>query len=330
MALMHAPALGIDRFAVDREREPGPVASGEDRAALIHAVYRQVLGHQYVMENERLAAIESLFRHGDLSVREFVRCVAKSHLYRSRFFDNCNPYRFIELNHKHLLGRAPRDRAEMLHHFTLLQKHGYDAEIDSYIDSAEYQERFGQDGVPYLHGWDYSAGQEGRQFSWLMRLARGAAASAKGDAVGSRWFSLGRALHENRPIPVPGGVGRVVIVSTEGPFQALVSTDPSLPAEVEVPRPLRTPSAEQRREALGSGGGTTGGGDDRLATLTVTGVARNAYARSGATTLRVPVARLNQALQRCQRLGGRVVRVAVNGRDVIVAGSGAAGEEGRD
>ena len=110
-------------------------------------------------------------------MREFVRLVAKSAQYRARFFESCNPYRFIELNHKHLLGRAPQNKEEMLHHFTILQEQGYDAEIDSYLDSAEYNRTFGNNSVPHLHSWNYSAGHEGRQFSWLMQLARGAAAS---------------------------------------------------------------------------------------------------------------------------------------------------------
>jgi hypothetical protein len=60
----------------------------------------------------------------------------------------------------------------MLHHFTILQEQGYDAEIDSYIDSAEYQTRFGEETVPYLHGWNYSAGQQGLQFSYMLQLTR--------------------------------------------------------------------------------------------------------------------------------------------------------------
>lgn len=201
MTLVNASYLGIERFADDRNKENWSVSSQEDKAALIRAVYKQVLGNQYVMESERLTQAESLFKNGYLSVREFVRTVAKSGLYRSKFFENCNPYHFIELNHKHLLGRAPHNKAEMLHHFTILQEQGVDAEIDSYIDSREYQERFGEETVPYLHGWDYSKGHEGRQFSWLMQLARGVSASVKGDPAGIN-FKLGSALHQNRPVPV--------------------------------------------------------------------------------------------------------------------------------
>lgn len=201
MTLVNAAYLGIERFANERNNENWSNGTAQDKATIVRAVYRQVLGFQYVMESERLAGAESLFNNGYLSVRELVRTVAKSGLYREKFFENCNPYHFIELNHKHLLGRAPQSKAEMLHHFTILQDEGYDAEIDSYIDSVEYQNRFGEEQVPYIHGWDYSPGQVGRQFSWMMQLGRGAAASVKGDSAGTN-FRLGKALHQDRALPV--------------------------------------------------------------------------------------------------------------------------------
>jgi hypothetical protein len=201
MTLVNASYLGIERFADDRNKENWSISSQEDKTTLIRAVYKQVLGNQYLMESERLTQVESLFKNGYLSVREFVRAVAKSGLYRTKFFENCNPYHFIELNHKHLLGRAPQNKAEMLHHFTILQEQGVDAEIDSYIDSNEYQERFGEEVVPYVHGWDYSKGHEATQFSWLMQLARGVAASVKGDPAGNN-FKLAGALHQDRAVPV--------------------------------------------------------------------------------------------------------------------------------
>jgi len=307
MSLLRAPQLGIERFANDANKEHWSNASDADKNTIIRAVYQQVLGQQHLMASERLSGAESLFRDGYLNVRELVRTVAKSGLYRKRFFENCNPYRFIELNFKHLLGRAPQNREEMLHHFTILQEQGYDAEIDSYLDSNEYQQRFGNDGVPYLHGWDYSAGHQGRQFSWMTQLARGAAASAKGDASGTQ-FRLGKALHQNRAVPVAGSAARVLIVSTEGPFKALISTETGLNREDAPDTLRRSPSGQHRQEALlGSSGGRDGG----IATITATGVVNNAVARSGAYTVRVPVSSLNQALQRVNRLGGRVIHVVV-------------------
>jgi len=332
MTLLQAPALGIDRFANDRPRENRAHASVDERNTLIRAVYQQVLGQQHLMASERLAGAESLFRHGDLTVRELVRTVAKSGLYRKRFFESSNPYRFIELNHKHLLGRAPHNREEMLHHFTILQEQGYDAEIDSYLDSHEYQERFGQDGVPYIHGWDYSVGHEGRQFSWLMQLARGASASVKGSRSGHQSV-LNRSLHQNRPVPVPGAQPAVIIrtvapqtdysrISTEGPFRAVVASGSALEDGEVTAAARRAPNPELRSEALGigAGGRGTAGASGRLVTISATGIANNAYSRAGATVIRVPYSRMNEALQRIHRLGGRVTAVAVTGEDTIVAG----------
>ncbi len=311
MTLVQAPSLGIDRFAADRNKENWSSASAQDRDSIIRAVYQQVLGQQYVMENERLSGAESLFRNGDLNVREFVRSLAKSGLYRARFFDNCNPYRFIELNHKHLLGRAPHNKAEMLHHFTILQDQGFDAEIDSYLDSDEYQERFGLDVVPYLHGWDYSRGHQGQQFSWLMQLARGAAASVKGDPAGTN-FKLGQALHRDRAVSVAITRPRF---SGEMLFRASRSAGAySGDAEVRSGRPDASPSQSHRQEGLLVSAGVRGtsAGSGRIVTLTVTGLACNDVVRSGSVVMRVPYTRMNEALRRVQRLGGQVVQVAVS------------------
>lgn len=201
MTLANAAYLGIQRFANDSNKENWPNGAEDEKSKLIHAVYQQVLGRQYVLASERLEGPESLFRRGYLSVREFVRQVAKSGEYRRRFFEDTNAYRFIELNFKHLLGRAPQDKAEALHHFTILQEKGFDAEIDSYLDSAEYQERFGEEQVPYLHGWNYSIGQRGLQFSYLLQLTRGAAASIKGDIVKNQ-SRLNPSIHKEAPLPV--------------------------------------------------------------------------------------------------------------------------------
>ena len=312
MTLLAAPALGIDRAAPGRSSERRQGWSSSESEAILRAAYQQVLGQQYVLERDRLIGVESLFRNGDLSVRELVRGIAQSDLYRSRFFETCNAYRLIELNHKHLLGRAPQTKEEMLAHFTILQEQGFRAEIDSYIDSQEYLERFGTDRVPYPHGWSYSAGQQGRQFSWFTQLARGVAASAKGDGDVRR-SRLGRALHQERTLPVSGGVGRVLIVSTDGPFRARISAEQGLPQGQEGLGQRLSPAGEHRRELLGIGAGSRDSGDTagRLATLAATGVARNGVVRSGAYVVRVPYSRLNQALQRVNRLGARVTDVTV-------------------
>ncbi len=121
----------------------------EDLQQIITAVYRQVLGNQYLMESDRLTSAESQLRNGDISVRGFVRAVAQSSLYQSLFFHSASQYRFIELSFKHFLGRPPQSQEEVTEHVQIYNEGGYEAEINSYLDSDEYVQNFGEEIVPY-------------------------------------------------------------------------------------------------------------------------------------------------------------------------------------
>jgi phycoerythrin-associated linker protein len=186
MAFGPASLLGVSLFDETPPIEWVPGISGEEAESIIRAVYRQVLGNAYVMESERLAVPESQFKLGQLSVREFVRAVAKSDLYQSRFFTSCPRYRAIELNFRHLLGRAPRDLEEMRVHSTILDTQGYGAEIDFYLDSDEYQNTFGENFVPFIRGYKTEACETMVQFTHTFQMVRGASSSSfKGDLAGN-------------------------------------------------------------------------------------------------------------------------------------------------
>jgi phycocyanin-associated rod linker protein len=152
----------------------------EDAEQVIRAVYRQVLGNDYLMASERLVGAESLLMNGYITVRDFVRSVAKSELYKTKFFYPHFQTRVIELNIKHLLGRAPIDESEVIEHLDRYENEGYDADIDSYIDSAEYEANFGDNVVPYYRGFDYQAGNRTVGFTRMFRLYRGYANSDRG------------------------------------------------------------------------------------------------------------------------------------------------------
>jgi phycoerythrin-associated linker protein len=160
---------------LDAPVELWSTSNPDEKTAVIRAVYRQVLGNPHVMESERLTNAESQLCNGSLSVREFVRTVAKSDFYRSRYFESCAPYRFVELNFKHLLGRAPADQAELSEHIRTCIENGYDAEIDSYIDSPEYQEKFGDNVVPFYTGAKSQIGQKQVNYNRTLDLLRGGA-----------------------------------------------------------------------------------------------------------------------------------------------------------
>ena len=187
MAFGPASRLGVSLFDETPPVEWVSGQSQEDYETIIRAVYRQVLGNAYVMESERLTVAESQFKRGELSVREFVRAVAKSDLYCSRFFTSCARYRAIELNFRHLLGRPPLDLEEMRGHSTTLDTKGFEADIDTYIDSDEYQNTFGENFVPYIRGYNTEACTSMVQFTHTFQLVRGASSSSlKGDLAGNR------------------------------------------------------------------------------------------------------------------------------------------------
>nr|WP_202951168.1 phycobilisome linker polypeptide [Synechococcus sp. PCC 7336] len=163
-----------------------PNQSREDAEAIIRAVYRQVLGNDHLMASDRLVSAESLLREGYISVRDFVRNVAKSELYKQKFFyPNYHP-RVIELNFKHLLGRAPYDESEIVEHLDRYQNEGFEADIDSYIDSAEYAESFGDSIVPYYRGFSTQKGQKTVGFTRMFQLYRGYANSDRAQGNGKR------------------------------------------------------------------------------------------------------------------------------------------------
>lgn len=127
-----------------------PVSVPCDAATAVASVYRQVLGNAHFMESERaeLAAFESDFlMSGD--VREFVRAIAKSDAYISRFVEPVSAFRTTELMFKHLLGRAARSKAEYAQAMGVMQKSGHAAAVDWFVDSDEYEEAFGAGTVPY-------------------------------------------------------------------------------------------------------------------------------------------------------------------------------------
>lgn len=157
-----------------------PNATEDDLQGVIRAVYKQVLGNAHVMESERLTAAESQLRNGDITVRGFVRAVAQSERYRSLFFENSYAYRYIELNFKHLLGRAPQDQTEIAEHVQIYSAQGYEAEIDSYLNSEEYQLNFGENIVPYYRGGATIVGGKNVAFNRTFSLVRGYATSDAG------------------------------------------------------------------------------------------------------------------------------------------------------
>lgn len=288
MSFGPASLLGVERFDSDGPLELLPGDPSEKQEELIRAVYRQVLGNAYVMESERQIVAESQFKLGELSLRDFVRSIAKSDLYRSRFFDSCPRYRYIELAFRHLLGRAPADFEEMRIHAERLDSQGYEADIDSFIDSSEYQDTFGEWTVPFQRGWKTESCKTMQEFTWSFQLLRGASSSSLKGNLAGKAARLGGNAYLNRAIPVIP------------------------PSSTETQGWSFRPSAnfQDAQTRLGVGAGEQG----KLYKVEVTGYRANTirpisrYKKSNRTYF-VPFSKLSQTYQQIHREGGVIASI---------------------
>ncbi len=116
--------------------------------AVIRATYLQVFGRP-VYEGQGLSAAESKLENGEISLREFVRELAKSDTFRGMYWSGLYVVKAVEYIHRRLLGRPTYGRQEINSYFDICAKKGFYALVDAIIDSKEYEEAFGEDTVPY-------------------------------------------------------------------------------------------------------------------------------------------------------------------------------------
>jgi len=116
--------------------------------AVIRATYLQVFGRD-VYEGQRLKVAEIKLENGEITLREFVRILAKSNLFRQLYWTSLYVTKAIEYIHRRLLGRPTYGRQEINKYFDISAKKGFYALVDAILDSLEYSEAFGEDTVPY-------------------------------------------------------------------------------------------------------------------------------------------------------------------------------------
>jgi phycobilisome core-membrane linker protein len=116
--------------------------------AVIQGAYRQVFGRD-VYEGQRLAIAELKLQGGKITVRDFVRQLAQSRLFRSLYWDNLYITKAIEYIHRRLLGRPTHGRQELEHYYDTCARKGFYALIDQILNSPEYLAVFGDQIVPY-------------------------------------------------------------------------------------------------------------------------------------------------------------------------------------
>ena len=144
-----------------------PGLSESEKQSVIKAAYRQIFERDITKAySQSISYLESQVRYGDISMKEFVRRLAKSPLYRQQFYQPFINSRALELAFRHILGRGPSSREEVQKYFSIVSEGGLAALVDALVDSQEYSDYFGEETVPYIRG----LGQEAQECrNWGMQ-----------------------------------------------------------------------------------------------------------------------------------------------------------------
>jgi phycobilisome core-membrane linker protein len=149
-----------------------PGLSASEKNETIRAAYRQVFERDITRAYSlSISDLESKVKNCEISMKEFIRRLAKSPLYRRNFFEPYINSRALELAFRHILGRGPSSREEVQKYFAIVSKGGLPALVDALIDSREYADYFGEETVPYLRGLGQEA-QECRNWGAQQDLFR--------------------------------------------------------------------------------------------------------------------------------------------------------------
>ena len=144
-----------------------PGLSTTEKQAVIKAAYRQIFERDIKRAyGQSISYLESQVKNGDISMKEFVRRLCKSEIYRKQFYEPFINSRALELAFRHILGRGPSSREEVQDYFSIVSDKGLAGLVDALVDSQEYADYFGEETVPYLRG----LGQEAQECrNWGMQ-----------------------------------------------------------------------------------------------------------------------------------------------------------------
>nr|P29732.1 RecName: Full=Phycobilisome rod-core linker polypeptide CpcG2; AltName: Full=L-RC 28.7 [Mastigocladus laminosus]pir/S23474/ rod-core linker polypeptide cpcG2 - Fischerella sp [Fischerella sp.]CAA42434.1 CpcG2 rod-core linker polypeptide [Fischerella sp. PCC 7603] len=116
---------------------------------LIWAAYRQIFSEHEILKFHRQINLESQLKNRTITVRDFIRGLAKSEAFQRLVVETNSNYRIVEISLKRILGRAPYNREEEIAWSIKIATDGFGGFVDALVDSEEYQINFGDNTVPY-------------------------------------------------------------------------------------------------------------------------------------------------------------------------------------
>jgi phycobilisome rod-core linker protein len=126
-----------------------PASSDAEIQEIIWAGYRQIFSEHLILEKYRQPFLESQLKNRAISVREFIRGLGKTDVYRTQVAETNDNYRLVDITFKRFLGRATYGKDERIAWSIVIATKGLSGFIDAVVDSEEYRENFGDDIVPY-------------------------------------------------------------------------------------------------------------------------------------------------------------------------------------
>lgn len=120
-----------------------------DLDELIWAAYRQVFNEQEILQFNRQVALETQLKNRVISVRDFIKGLAKSQRFYELVVAPNNNYRLVEVCLKRLLGRSPYNEEEKIAWSVQIATLGWEKFVDVLLASEEYTRWFGDSTVPY-------------------------------------------------------------------------------------------------------------------------------------------------------------------------------------
>ena len=120
--------------------------SRDDRSAQIEQAYRQIFFH--AMKCDRDINLESQFRNGSITARDFIRGLLLSRRFQEGYVICNTNYRLVDQVIGRVLGRQTHGQSERISWSIRIAEKGFNTFVDEILNSDEYMQSFGYDEIP--------------------------------------------------------------------------------------------------------------------------------------------------------------------------------------
>ena len=132
--------------SISASRQPCLDRAPDLSLEIIERCYRQIYFHAMSCDRDRF--LESQFKSGSITVRDFIRGLLLSDRFYRGYVECNGNDRIVEQVIGRVLGRPVYGLNEMKSWSIVIAEQGFAVFVDAVLDSPEYFERFGNDGIP--------------------------------------------------------------------------------------------------------------------------------------------------------------------------------------